>query len=108
MNDQKHVPGRHADRADWRLRTEDPLPCISVRNLQRKIRVNVGELKTFAAGAVQRSLQLRKGKRNDLRRLREVFVWLVSDRRMVLLHRQFFGQLGPRSEEHTSELQSRF
>ena len=95
MNDQKHVPGRHADRADWCFRMGDPLPCISVRNLQRKIGVNVGELETFAAGAVQRSLQLRKGKRSDLRKLREVFVWLISDRRMAVLHRQFLGQSGP-------------
>jgi probable rRNA maturation factor len=95
MNDQKHVPGRHADRAGWCFRMGDPLPCISVRNLQRKIGVNVGELETFAAGAVQRSLQLRKGKRSDLRKLLEVFVWLISDRRMAVLHRQFLGQSGP-------------
>jgi len=30
-----------------------------------------------------------------LRKLREVFVWLISDRRMAVLHRQFLGQLGP-------------
>ena len=28
-------------------------------------------------------------------RLRNVFVWLVSDRRMSRLHRQFLGQTGP-------------
>jgi probable rRNA maturation factor len=72
-----------------------PLPCISVRNLQRKIGVNVGELETFAAGAVQRCLQLRHRKRSDLRKLREVFVWLISNRRMAVLHRQFLGQSGP-------------
>jgi len=70
-------------------------PRISVRNLQRKIRVNVGDLETFAEGAVQRCLQLRKGKRSDLRKLREVFVWLISDRRMAVLHQQFLGQVGP-------------
>jgi len=95
MNDQKHVPGRHADRVGWCFRMGDPLPHISVRNLQRKIRVSVGELESFAAGAVQRCLQLRKEKRSDLRKLREVFVWLISDRRMVVLHRQFLGQSGP-------------
>jgi probable rRNA maturation factor len=72
-----------------------PAPRINVRNLQRKIRVNVGELETFAEGAVQRCLQLRKGKRSDLRKLRDVFVWLISDRRMAVLHRQFLGQVGP-------------
>ncbi len=72
-----------------------PLLCISVRNLQRKIGVNVGELETFAEVAVQRCLQLRKAKRSDLRKLREVFVWLISDRRMAVLHRQFLGESGP-------------
>jgi probable rRNA maturation factor len=66
-----------------------------VRNLQRRVPVDVGELETFAAGAVQRSLRLRKGKRTDLRKLREVFVSLISDRRMALLHRRFLGQAGP-------------
>jgi probable rRNA maturation factor len=84
-----------ADGADWYFQMRFPLPRISVRNLQRKIRVNVGELETFAAGAVQRCLQLRKGKRSDLRTLSQVFVWLISDRRMALLHREFLGQLGP-------------
>jgi probable rRNA maturation factor len=95
MNDQKHVPDRHADRAFCCFRTGDPLPCISVRNLQRKIGVNVGELETFADSAMQRCLRLRKRKRGDLRKLREVFVWLISDRRIAVLHRQFLGQLGP-------------
>ena len=68
---------------------------ISVRNLQRKIPVNVGELETFAAGAVQRCLQLQKGKRTDLRKSREIFVWLIPDRRMAVLHRKFLGLSGP-------------
>ena len=70
-------------------------PRISVRNLQRKISVNVGELETFAAAAVQHCLRLRKQKRTDLRNLREVFIWLIADRRMALLHRQFLGKTGP-------------
>ena len=95
MNDQKHARGRNADRADWCFQIECPLPRISVRNLQRKIPVNVCELEAFAAGAAQRCLQLRKRKRSDLRKLREIFVWLISDRRMALLHRQFLGKIGP-------------
>ena len=31
----------------------------------------------------------------DLKKLRGVFVWLISDRRMSQLHRQFLGQTGP-------------
>ena len=76
------------------MRNQSP-PRISVRNLQRKIPVNVGELETFAAGAVQHCLQLRKGKRTDLHESREILVWLISDRRMALLHRKFLGLLGP-------------
>lgn len=76
------------------MRSESP-PRIGVRNLQRKITVNVSELERFAANALQHCLQLRKGKRTDLRKSRELFVWLISDRRMALLHRKFLGQTGP-------------
>jgi probable rRNA maturation factor len=71
------------------------VPEITVHNLQRKISVNVAELEKFAGNAVKRSLQLQKRKRTDLRKLREVFVWLISDRRMALLHRKFLGQSEP-------------
>jgi probable rRNA maturation factor len=71
------------------------VPKITVRNLQRKIAVNVVELEKFAGNAVQRSLQLQKRKQTDLRKLSEVFIWLISDRRMALLHRKFLGQSGP-------------
>jgi len=70
-------------------------PCISVRNLQRKISLNLAELETFAADAVKRCLRLQKGKRTDLRKLREIFVWLISDRRISRLHLQFLGENGP-------------
>ena len=68
---------------------------ISVRNRQRKISVNLTELENFAAKAAEHSLQLRKRSRTDLRKLREIFVWLISDRRMARLHRQFLDQTGP-------------
>ena len=70
-------------------------PCVTVRNLQRKISVNVAELEEFAGNAMQHSLQLHPRKRTDLRKLKEIFIWLVSDRRMALLHRKFLGQSGP-------------
>ena len=95
MDHQKRVRGRKAEPDDGRLPMGNPLPRISVRNRQRKILVNVGELETFAAAAVQRCLQLRKQKRTDLRKSREIFVWLISDRWMALLHRKFLGLLGP-------------
>jgi probable rRNA maturation factor len=70
------------------------VPEIMVRNLQRKISVNVAELEKFAGNAVQNSLQLHQRHQTDLRKLSEVFIWLISDRRMALLHRKFLGQSG--------------
>jgi probable rRNA maturation factor len=69
-------------------------PDIFVRNLQRKIHVNVAELQDFAAKAVRKSLQVHEEKKTDLRKLHEVFVWLISDRRMASLHRKFMHQTG--------------
>jgi probable rRNA maturation factor len=71
------------------------VPEVTVRNLQRRTLVNIAELETFAADAVKRCLQLKKGKRTDLRKLHEIFILLISDRRMALLHRKFLGQSGP-------------
>jgi probable rRNA maturation factor len=71
------------------------VPKVTLQNLQRKISVNVAELEKFASNAVQNSLQLHRRQRTDLRELCEVFVWLISDRRMALLHRKFLGQSGP-------------
>jgi probable rRNA maturation factor len=70
-------------------------PRINVRNLQRKIPVNVAELQKFALKVIPRCLQLRSRTRTDLTKLREISVWLISDRRMSRLHRQFLGQMGP-------------
>jgi len=68
---------------------------ISVRNLQRKISVNVAELEKFAGDAVKRCLQLQKRKRTDLRKLNAVSVWIISDSRISRLHLQFFGDNAP-------------
>ena len=70
-------------------------PSVLVRNRQRKIPVNIADLETFAADAMKRCLRLRKGKRTDLRKLHEIFVWLISDRRISRLHLQFLGERGP-------------
>ncbi len=68
---------------------------ISVRNLQRKVAVNVTKLENFAGKALRRCLQLRKRKPTDLDKVHEVFVWLISDRRIASLHRKFMHQTGP-------------
>ena len=68
---------------------------VSVRNLQRKISVNVAELEKFAADAVKRCLQFQKHKRTDLRKLNAVSVWIIADSRISRLHLQFFGDRAP-------------
>jgi len=71
------------------------VPEIFVRNLQRKISVNVAALEKFARYALSRCLQLQKHKRTDLRKLNAIAVWLISDRRMSQLHLRFLGESGP-------------
>ena len=70
-------------------------PQISVRNLQRRISLNAASLEKFAAKALRCCLKRHKQKETELTRLQNVFVWLISDRRMSRLHRQFLGQTGP-------------
>ena len=71
------------------------VPKVSVRNLQRKISLSAAGLEKFAGKATRCVLHLRKKKPTDLSRLQNVFVWLISNRRMSQLHRQFLGQTGP-------------
>ena len=71
------------------------LPRMSVRNLQRAVRVNVGALQESAANALRLCLNVRSKKPTALSTLREIHVLLVSDRRMAALHRQFLKQAGP-------------
>ena len=71
------------------------VPKIGLHNLQRKIPLNLSELEAFAANAVQNVLHLHHRQRTDLRKLSEIFIWLISDRRMAFLHRKFLGQSGP-------------
>jgi probable rRNA maturation factor len=70
-------------------------PRISVRNLQRKIPINAAGLEKFAAKAVCCCIKIRRKKRTELMRLGDIFVWLISDRRMSRLHQQFLGKTGP-------------
>ena len=71
------------------------LPRMSVRNLQRAVRVNVGALQESAANALRLCLNVRSKKPTALSTLREIHVLLVSDRRMAALHRRFLDQAGP-------------
>lgn len=71
------------------------VPQISLRNLQRRIPIDLTRLRSFAAIAAQDCLRLRKGKQTDLREVRQIFILLISDRRMSRLHLQFVGERGP-------------
>jgi len=70
------------------------IPEITVRNLQRKIRVDVSALQMLAHKAVRCCLSTRKAKRTELSGLPKIFIWLISDRRISRLHQQFLGQTG--------------
>jgi probable rRNA maturation factor len=70
------------------------LSRINVRNRQRKFAVNAARLERFATKAVHCCLEMHQRKETGLSRLPNVFVWLVSDRRMSRLHRQFLGEQG--------------
>jgi probable rRNA maturation factor len=94
VNHSKQSRVAKAPIGNWQLATGNP-PKISVRNLQRKVPVNVAKLQEFAVKVLRRCLQLRKRKRTDLRKLGDIFVWLVSDDRISRLHRQFLDQIGP-------------
>lgn len=53
------------------------------------------ELQDFAAKAVRHCLRLHKRKPTDLDELHDVFIWLISDRRMASLHWKFMHEPGP-------------
>lgn len=66
-----------------------------VRNLQRKIALDVPELQKFAEAAIRACLDLPKKSGGTLATLSEVLILIVSDRRMAELHRRFMNEPGP-------------
>jgi probable rRNA maturation factor len=71
------------------------IPKITVRNLQRKVPVNIIDLKKFGQKALGLCLRLPRRKKTDLVQLREVSILIVSDRKIASLHRQFMNESGP-------------
>lgn len=71
------------------------LPKITVRNLQRKIAINVLDLEQFANRAVGLCLKARRNRGTNLARLPEISILLVGNRRMSSLHRRFRNERGP-------------
>jgi probable rRNA maturation factor len=68
---------------------------ITIRNLQRRERVDAAGLNAFAARALPLCLKLRRPRATPLSTLSEVSILLVSDRRMAALHKQFMNIAGP-------------
>lgn len=65
---------------------------ISVRNLQRKIPVDLKQLQSFAERAFAFCQHI---KRQGSDEFQEIVIVLISDERMAKLHRQFLNQPGP-------------
>ena len=70
------------------------LPSISVRNLQRAVKIDCANLEKFAKEALGFCLRLKKTVPTELTSSREISVLLVSDRRMTRLHRKFLSKSG--------------
>jgi probable rRNA maturation factor len=70
-------------------------PWVFVRNLQRAVRIDLPAVQKSAEKILGFVLRIRTGRRTELRRLEEISVLLISDRRMARLHREFLGQSGP-------------
>jgi probable rRNA maturation factor len=70
-------------------------PQVFVHNLQRAAKVDLARLEGSAVEILRSVLRTRPGRRTQLRQLREISVWLISDRRIARLHREFLGQPGP-------------
>jgi probable rRNA maturation factor len=70
-------------------------PKLSVRNLQRRVPIDIADLRWFANEALPLCLEHRASKRSVLKKLPRVSVLIVSDRRMSMFHRKFLHQIGP-------------
>jgi len=70
-------------------------PEFDIRNLQRRIQVNIGGLRKFGQEAAGLCLGLPAKRRTELQTLTQVSVLIVSDRRMTSLHRRFMNEPGP-------------
>ncbi len=79
------------------------VPSITVRNRQQKISVNVAELEKFAGNALNRCLQLKRGKRTHLRKLNAVAVWLISRALASSRIRRPGAARSKEDEKHTRE-----
>lgn len=70
-------------------------PVIFVRNRQRTVRINLGELRAFARRVYQACVELPGKRGSQLAVIDELGIILVSDRQMSELHLRFLGIDGP-------------
>lgn len=70
-------------------------PRILVQNRQRKIRVDLLRLRTFAERALHECRTIPSPRHGKLSRMEEVGIVLISDQRMARMHRQYLGVDGP-------------
>ena len=75
--------------------TDATIPKITLRNLQRKVPVDVVDLEKFARTALSICLRLPRKTTSNLKKLPGISVLIVSDRKIASLHRQFMNESGP-------------
>ena len=66
------------------------LPLITVRNAQRRVLLSRRELQRFAGIACKLVWRTRRRK-SEIASLRQIYILIVSDRRMAALHKEFCG-----------------
>ena len=70
------------------------LPLITIRNVQRSVFFSTRKLQRFAVIACKLVWQTRRPK-SEIASLNQIYVLVVSDRRMAALHKEFCGIPGP-------------
>ncbi len=73
----------------------DGCSAITIRNLQRSIRVNLADLQRFAEQALNSCRAIRRKGVTPLTSLGQISVLFISDRRMAALHQRFLKTAGP-------------
>jgi probable rRNA maturation factor len=69
-------------------------PLITIRNVQRSVFFSIRKLQRFAGIACKRVWQTRRPK-SEIASLNQIYILVVSDRRMAALHKEFCGIPGP-------------
>jgi probable rRNA maturation factor len=65
-------------------------PTITIRNIQRSVLFSTSKLQLFAGNACKLVWQTRRRK-SEIASLSQIYILIVSDRRMAALHREFCG-----------------